>query len=98
MESRSAGHAILFMGDTNLRPSDPEDLPELERYEASGLRDACTELACEEPDHIDRFYLRDGDDLVLTAVDWQREEGFVDEQGNDLSDHPALSLLLGWTR
>jgi endonuclease/exonuclease/phosphatase family metal-dependent hydrolase len=98
IDGRSAGRAVLFMGDTNLRPSDPDDGPLLERYAAAGLRDACVELDCAEPDHIDRFLFRDGDDLALQVLDWENlEPEFVDEDGDPLSDHPPLRVRLAWT-
>lgn len=92
----SAGHAVLLMGDTNLRPSDPPDAVLLERFADDGLRDVCVELGCEEQDHIDRFLLRDGDDTALVPLDWRRDASFVDDAGVDLSDHPALVATVGW--
>jgi hypothetical protein len=89
-------HAVLFVGDTNLRPSDVEDVAGLALYEAAGLRDACVEIGCAEPDHIDRFYLRDSAALALTVQDWEREVDFVGADGTDLSDHPALSAVVRW--
>ena len=97
MAGRSAGRAIVFMGDLNLRWSDEEDVPALEAYADAGLRGACDEVGCVEPDHIDQFLLRDSDDLQLTVESWSREEHFVDEDGVDLSDHPAIAVTVGWT-
>lgn len=96
METWSVGRAILFMGDTNLRPSDPPDALLLDVYAAAGLRDACTEVDCAEPDHIDRFFLRDGDALSLSAVAWSNEPDFFDANGVPLSDHPAIHVTIGW--
>lgn len=93
----SAGHAVLLMGDTNLRPSDPPDAGLLTHLADAGLRDACVELGCEETDHIDRFLLRDGDDVALVPLSWRRDATFVDEAGADLSDHPALVASIGWS-
>lgn len=96
MATRSAGRAVLFMGDTNLAPSDPEDAVALQAYADAGLRDACTEVACAEPDHIDRFLLRDSDALSLSVSGWSREQGFVDDAEAALSDHPPLQVTLAW--
>lgn len=96
MDSFSAGRAVVLLGDTNLRPSDPPDAELLARYAAAGLRDACVELDCPEPDHIDRFLIRDGDEVALTLQSWSRETHFVDGAGTDLSDHPALAIALAW--
>lgn len=98
MAGRSAGRAILFMGDTNLRWSDEEDVDELELYASAGLIDACDATACPEPDHIDRFYTRDSETLALTVTEWLRDERFVDGDGMDLSDHPAIGMSLEWER
>ncbi|MCB9673311.1 MAG: endonuclease/exonuclease/phosphatase family protein [Alphaproteobacteria bacterium] len=96
IEGWSAGHAVLLMGDTNLRPSDPPDAVLLARFADHGLRDVCVELGCEEDDHIDRFLLRDGDDTALIPTDWHRDATFVDDAGADLSDHPAIVSTLRW--
>jgi endonuclease/exonuclease/phosphatase family metal-dependent hydrolase len=98
MAEHSAGHAILFMGDTNLRPGDPPDDEQLARYAAAGLRDACLELACPETDHIDRFFVRDGDTVQLTVEAWANEPDFFDDDGVPLSDHPAISTQIRWER
>lgn len=97
MDGRSAGRAVLLLGDTNIRVSDPSDEPLLGRYLDAGLREGCDEVGCPEPGHIDRFLLRDGGGLSLTVEAWSREEQFVDEDGADLSDHPAIALTIGWS-
>lgn len=97
LDGPSAGRAILFLGDFNLRWTDPADADELQAYVDAGLRDACVELSCPEGDHIDRFFLRDGDALRLEPLEWRREADFVGEDGTDLSDHPALALELAWS-
>ncbi len=98
LEGPSAGRAILYMGDFNLRWTDPEDVDELQAYVDAGLRDACDEVACPELDHIDKFFLRDSQDLRLEVVEWRREAHFLDEDGADLSDHPAIAVEVAWTR
>lgn len=96
--SRSAGQAVVVLGDFNLRPSDELDAPLLERIEGEGgLTELCGVVGCPEADHIDRFYVRDGERVRLTPRDWRRHEEFVDGAGVDLSDHPALSALIGWS-
>jgi len=94
----SAGHAIVFTGDFNLRASDPEDLPELERLESTaGLIDACASVDCDEADHIDKVYVRDGENMKLTVQSWSNESAaFLDEEGTDLSDHPPISAEVSW--
>lgn len=97
IDGYSASRAVLFGGDTNLSWDDPEDVPLLQRYADAGLRDACTEVSCPQTDHIDRFLLRDGDDLALTVTEWSSPEGFSDPQGGELSDHPPIAARLRWT-
>lgn len=94
----SAGRAILFVGDFNLRWTDPEDTDDLQTYVDAGLRDACVELDCPEGDHIDRFFVRDSDRLRLEPLQWRREADFIGQDGTDLSDHPALALEIAWSR
>ena len=96
MADRSAGRAIVFGGDTNLRFDDPPDAVLLERYLAAGLRDACREVGCAEDDHIDRFMVADSDALRLTVTGWDRPAVFVDEDGADLSDHPPIVATIAW--
>jgi endonuclease/exonuclease/phosphatase family metal-dependent hydrolase len=98
MEATSGDAAILFMGDTNMHADDPDDAVALARYEAFGLRDACTEVACDEPDHIDRIFLRDGPELAWTVTGWAVDERFYDDGGVPLSDHPAVTAELSWSR
>ena len=94
----SAGRSIVFMGDTNLHASDPDDLPELERWMSdSGLTDACEAVACSEPDHIDRIFFRPGEGVSWEAQSWTDEPAFFDADGVPLSDHPAISARLAWT-
>ena len=96
--TRSEGRAVVVLGDFNLHESDEEDVPLLEQLvEEGGLTELCAAVDCPEKDHIDRFYLRDGDRVSLTPQDWRREERFKDEEGEDLSDHPALSASIAWS-
>lgn len=94
---RSAGRAVLFMGDSNLRWSDPEDADDLQRYADIGLIDACDATNCPEGDHIDRFLYRSSEDVALEVTDWWRDTAFVDSAGDDLSDHPAIGVTLSWS-
>jgi endonuclease/exonuclease/phosphatase family metal-dependent hydrolase len=89
--------AVVFMGDTNLRPSDPEDVDELELYASAGLRDACTEVGCAENDHIDRFLIRDAPGIALTVDSWSNEDAdFRFPEGDPMSDHPPIAIALSW--
>lgn len=98
LEGYSDGRAVIFTGDFNLRESDPEDLPELERLEQDGgLEDVCKALSCIEPDHIDRVFIRSGSGVVLRAQSWANvSDEFIDSDGTDLSDHPPISATIAW--
>jgi endonuclease/exonuclease/phosphatase family metal-dependent hydrolase len=95
----SAGHAIVFTGDFNLRPSDPDDLPLIEQLlDQGGLSDSCSAMGCDESDHIDQILFRSSDSLTLEVTAWtNRATNFIDGGGVDLSDHPAISSSFAWS-
>lgn len=93
LASRSAGKAVIVAGDTNLRRSRPRDVASLERLLASaGLTDSCAATSCGDDDHIDRFLFRSSAAVTVTARSWRVDTRFVDEMGEDLSDHPAIAV------
>lgn len=96
--ARSSDRAVLYTGDFNLRPSDIEDVEPLARYDEAGLPRSCDLLDCAESDHIDQLRLRSSPTLEVWPIAWSRETVFVDGDGADLSDHPAVSITLGWRR
>jgi endonuclease/exonuclease/phosphatase family metal-dependent hydrolase len=89
-------HAVVFMGDTNLHVDDVDDAAALGRYAEAGLRDVCGLVECPENDHIDRIFIRSSPTLTLDAVSWDRPSHFVGEDGEPLSDHPAITAELSW--
>lgn len=100
MRMLSAGRAIVFLGDTNLRPGDPGDRPLIRDWtQQLSLRDACAELRCPEPGLVDRVYLRDGARLRLTVDSWSDESrAFLDDDGVPLSDHRPIVVGIAWQR
>lgn len=96
VEDHSAERAVLMTGDFNLRPSDPDDAVPLARYDDARLLRACDLLGCPEPDHIDQIRVRSSPRLSLEVLEWERVADFVTPDGVDLSDHPAISVLLAW--
>ena len=94
----SEGRAVIFTGDFNLRESDPEDLPELQRLTAEGgLTDVCESLDCDEPDHIDRVFIRSSPTVLLSAEDWANKSAdFLDNDEIPLSDHPPIFGQVGF--
>jgi endonuclease/exonuclease/phosphatase family metal-dependent hydrolase len=98
LETWSSGQALIVMGDTNLHPGDPAEQPLIDALVSEvGLEDTCTATGCTETDHIDRIFYRSGGNVELSATGWTREESFVDDEGEDLSDHPAISARFSWT-
>jgi len=92
----SEGRAVILGGDTNLHGDDPDDAPLLEQLMAeTGLHDVCTSLGCGE-DHIDRFFFRSNEVVAIEPVAWAVAEEFVDTEGEDLSDHPAIRVRFSW--
>lgn len=87
---------MVFIGDMNLHGDDPLDIPLLERLYEAGLEETCLALDCSEPNHIDKIFSRSSPSITLTAEEWRREESFVDGDGVDLSDHPAISSRIHW--
>ena len=91
-------HAVIYLGDFNMRESDPGDLPALTAYADAGLRNLCVEVGCTQPERIDRIYLRDSSQIALTGQSWRVDTSFVDASGADLSDHDAIAGTIGWAR
>lgn len=99
MTTRSAGRAVVFMGDTNLSQDDPDEGPLLLRFlDEAGLSDSCEAIGCPESNHIDRILFRSSDEVSLAVESWTNEPGFVDSESVPLSDHPAISVSFGWVR
>jgi endonuclease/exonuclease/phosphatase (EEP) superfamily protein YafD len=91
IDERSAGHAVIVAGDTNLRRGDSDLLSEL--LGATGLADACSAAACRH--RIDKVLFRSGDRLRLSAVRWEIDRRFVAD-GRPLSDHQPVAVLFWW--
>jgi hypothetical protein len=56
------------------------------------------EVDCPEPNHIDQMYIRSGDEIALYVFSWERMTSFIDQQGVELSDHPAIMSQIRWER
>jgi endonuclease/exonuclease/phosphatase family metal-dependent hydrolase len=96
----SAGQAVIFTGDFNLRPSDAADVPLIAQLvNEAELTQACTALECPEADHIDKILFRSSDEIALTATSWANNANdFLYALDTDLSDHPPLSATIRWNR
>lgn len=97
MNGWSADRPLILLGDTNLHPDEAAELAVIEDWMArAGLSDTCA-AGCDEPDHIDRIWFRDGGGLRFTVQDWANQDAaFQDADGQPLSDHEPLSAVLGW--
>lgn len=101
----SEGAAVILGGDTNLHTdtvhpdsSDGADIGIWDRFlAATALTDACTALECDEPGRIDKFAFRSGSGVELEALSHRFRTDYVDEAGEDLSDHQALEVRFRWT-
>jgi endonuclease/exonuclease/phosphatase (EEP) superfamily protein YafD len=91
----SAGRAVLVAGDTNLQAPVEADEETLTEFMAmTGTRIVARVL--DEPDDVDRFFFRSGDDIVFEVVNSRVVTEFRDEDGAPLSDHEAISATFRW--
>lgn len=105
IQEHSEGVAIILGGDTNLHTNtthpDSADGADIEIWDdflaATGLTDACTATDCDTPGRIDKFAFRSGDGVELEALSHRFRVDFVDDAGEDLSDHQALEVRFAWT-
>ena len=93
----SEGRAVLFLADTNLKDSDPEDLPVMTRLLAEGdLTELCVAVGCPELGRIDRILFRSSATLSLEGMSWWVDERFVDPDGTPYSDHDPIAGRMAW--
>jgi hypothetical protein len=88
----SEGRAVIVGGDFNLHLDRDPDADQFAGLLAdAGLTDACTELACEEPNRIDKVIYRSGDGVTIAALEWNNEAPtFTRDDGEPLSDHDPV--------
>ncbi len=100
----SEGRAVIVGGDTNLHTDtvheDSGDGADIEIWDAFlaevGLTDVCTEQDCPDPGRIDKVAYRSSDAVTLGTSAWQIPDGFVDDAGEDLSDHEPVAVDFTW--
>jgi len=96
IENASDGVAVLVGGDTNLKATRPEDLVTLEEFlSKTGLADSCRAISCGD-ERIDRIMFRSSPGLELEPLEWSIPDEFVDENGNQLSDHLPVRVIFSW--
>jgi len=95
--SFSDGEAVIVAGDFNMNYNKPAENINLQRLISSAqLLDVCNELDIQE-DRIDKILYRSGDRVTLIPASYAVEiELFEDENGEQLSDHEAVSALFEW--
>ncbi len=95
--THSLENAVIIAGDINLNTTNrPDDVKIFEKLLAGAdLTDVCRSLS-RGTELVDRVLFRNGNSLVLKAVSWELDESFVDELGQDLSDHKAVSVGFRW--
>jgi len=94
IQERSAGRAVVVVGDINEKRGEGKVGSTLSSL---GLRDVCTGIPCPGDPRIERFLVRSGSGVKLEPHAWQIESRFVDDEGEPLSDHPAIALTLHWS-
>ena len=96
MMTRCPGRAIIAAGDTNLRVGRPADMSMLKAFLAdSGLNDSCSVLSCDD-ERIDRILFRSSPSLLITPLQWDTPDEFVNASGDDLSDHTPIAVQFRW--
>ena len=99
MEVRSAGRAVIVVGDFNLLRGDEPDELLLERWDEEFI-DVCAALGCEEElerGRRERTYLRDGISVHLAPIEHMLDDSsFYDIEGHKLSNHPPQWARIGW--
>lgn len=99
MALHSAGRPVIVAGDFNLHVEDEPDATQYRRLlDEGGLTDSCEALSCPGPLRIEKVAFRAGEGVELTALSWRLEtDVFVRDDGEPLSDHPALAVRLRWS-
>lgn len=88
--------AVIVAGDTNLDDYDVRDRQILERFtKATRLREVCRAFHC-QGENLDKVFYRSSAHLRLDPVAWGPDPRFVDEAGEALSDHLAMSAVFRW--
>lgn len=101
----SGDRPIILGGDTNLHTesthadgSDGADTVIWRDFLAeTGLADTCAMMECAEVDSIDKIAFRNARNVEFTVESYEHVNAdFLDDQGNDLSDHPPVAVRFTW--
>lgn len=94
IEANAGDRPVIVAGDTNMDEEDEASFQAL--VDGAGLVDVCRALDCGEEYRIDRVLVRSSATIELTPVAWEVDDRFVDPEGNQLSDHEAVGVTIGW--
>lgn len=104
MAERSDGRPVIIAGDMNLH-LEPDhdrvdiDTPIWEDFLAeTGLTDVCDVVECDLPGAIDKAAFRSDAGIEIEPLHQRFAiDDFLDEDDEDLSDHPPLEVLFSWS-
>lgn len=98
IKSRAHGEAIVVAGDVNLVETIPADVKNFDRFLAdTGLVDTCRELNCTD-ELFDKVLFRSSPTLEFEISSRELPGKFVDDDGDDLSDHKPVLVSFLWSR
>lgn len=96
VRAHSEGRPVVLAGDTNIDGSVQEDRAVLDRFlRDTGLADTCEQVPC-DVERLDRVFVRSSSHVELRAIHWTEDSRFVDDEGRQLSDHPAVAVKIAW--
>ena len=99
-QSIAEGYAVIMAGDWNLNRKSDEDITLLDDFiEFTDLIDVSETLGTQDDyiNQIDRVLFINSSSLQLTPIHYQDlSEEYVDEHGDDLSDHPPILVEFLW--
>jgi hypothetical protein len=98
ISARSAGHAIVLGGDTNLHTDRSPDGEIWRAFrDATGILDVCEAVDCgDHVDRIDKFAYRSSDALEVEPLSHEFERDKFSYSGGRLSDHDPLAVRFRW--
>lgn len=94
IEANAGDRPVIVAGDTNMDEADEPSFQAL--LGGAELVDVCRALECGDEDRIDRVLVRSSAAIELLPVAWVVDDRFVDRDGNQLSDHEAVGVTIGW--
>lgn len=94
IEANAGDRPIIVAGDTNMDEEDEASFQAL--VDGAQLVDVCRALDCGDEFRIDRVLVRSSATIELEPVAWMIDDRFVDPEGNQLSDHEAVGVTIGW--